>query len=289
MSHSAPAGDQAVLSIQSQVAFGHVGNSAATLPLQRLGFDVVAINTVQLAHHPGHGSWHGYKVEQMQQMFIAEAKKYQVFPLDDRTLPRFVGPKPGYTPDRTLFTYSGELSNVPFPGVAGAPKVLNRSYTITAEVEIPDGGAEGMLVTDGGRFAGYGFYLLKGKPVFTWNLIQLETVKWQGKEALAPGKHTLEFEWKYAKPGLGQGGTGTLKVDGRVVDSHNMPRSLPVGIGWTETFNVGVDTGTPVDDKDYQVPFPFTGKIGKLTVKLGSEELTPAEREMIYGTQHGSQ
>ena len=63
MRPSAPAGDQAVLSIQSQVALGHVGNSAATLPLQRLGFDVIPINTVQLAHHPGHGSWHGYKVE----------------------------------------------------------------------------------------------------------------------------------------------------------------------------------------------------------------------------------
>ena len=109
----------------------------------------------------------------------------------------------------------------------GAPTLLNRSYTITAEVEIPQGGAEGMLVTDGGRFAGYGFYLLKGRPVFTWNLVGLERVKWQGKEALAPGKHTLEFDWKYDGPGLGKGGTGTLKVDGEVVDSHPMPRSLP--------------------------------------------------------------
>jgi len=225
------------------------------------------------------------KLRDMQQTFILEASKYNVFPLDDRLLPRFVGPKPSYTIGRTEFTYTGELTNVPFPGVAGAPYVLNKSYTITAEIEVPQGGAEGMLVTDGGRFAGYGFYLLKGRPVFTWNLLQLERVKWQGKEALAPGKHTLEFEWKYANPGLGQGGTGTLKVDGKVVDSHPMPRSLPVGIGWVETFNVGVDTGTPVDDKDYQVPFPFTGKLNKLTIKLGPEELTPAEREMIYGRQ----
>jgi hypothetical protein len=176
-----------------------------------------------------------------------------------------------------------DAANVPFPGVAGAPNLLNKSYTITAEVEIPQGGAEGMLVTDGGRFGGYGFYLLKGRPVFTWNLLQLELVKWQGKEALGPGKHMLEFDWKYARPGLGPGGTGTLKVDGKVVDTHPMPRSLPVRIGWVETFNVGVDTGTPVDDQDYQVPFGFTGKINKLTVKLGPEELTPAEHEMIYG------
>jgi arylsulfatase A-like enzyme len=223
------------------------------------------------------------KLRDMEQLFTMEATKYNVFPLDDRTLPRFIGPKPSYTPGRTEFTYTGELTNVPHPGVAGAPNVLNKSYTMTAEVEIPQGGAEGMLVTDGGRFSGYGFYLLKGVPVLTWNLLQLEKVKWQGKEALAPGKHTLEFDWKYDGPGLGKGGTGTLKVDGQVVDTKPMPKSLPVGIGWVETFNVGIDTGTPVDE-DYQVPFPFTGKLDKLTVKLGPEELTDAEREMIYGT-----
>jgi arylsulfatase len=229
------------------------------------------------------------KLRDMRQLFIMEAEKYNVFPLDDRTLPRFVGPKPSYTPGRTEFTYTGELTNVPHPGVAGAPNVLNKSYTMTAEVEIPEGGAEGMLVTDGGRFSGYGFYLLKGVPVFIWNLLQLDTVKWQGKEALSPGKHTLQFDWKYDGPGLGKGGTGTLKVDGQVIDTKSMPKSLPIGIGWVETFNVGVDTGTSVDGEDYQVPFPFTGKIDKLTVKLGPEELTPAEREMIYGTMRDQQ
>jgi len=224
------------------------------------------------------------KVKEMEKLFVKEGKKYQVFPLDDRTLPRFIGPKPSYDPGRTEFTYTGELSNVPFPGVAGAPNMLNKSYTITAEIEVPQGGAEGMLVTDGGRFSGYGFYLLKGVPVFTWNLLQLDLVKWQGREALAPGKHTLEFDWKYAKPGLGGGGTGTLKVDGQVVDSRDMPKSLPVGIGWVETFNVGIDTGTSVDGRDYKVPFPFTGKIDRLTIKLGPEQLTPREQEMIYGT-----
>jgi hypothetical protein len=178
--------------------------------------------------------------------------------------------KPTYTPNRTVFNYAGELSNVPFPNTGASPNLLNRSYTITAEVEIPQGGAEGMLVTDGGRFAGYGFYLVKGRPVFTWNLLGLERIKWQGKEALSAGRHTLEFDWKYDGPGLGKGGTGTLKVDGKIVDSHPMPRSLPVTVAWDEYFNVAIDTGTPVDDQDYQLPFRFTGKINKLTVKLGS-------------------
>jgi arylsulfatase len=217
------------------------------------------------------------KLRAMQQLFAMEATKYQVFPLNDTRLERFISDKPSYAPGRTLFTYSGEVSNVPFPDTGSAPSLLNRSYTITAEIEIPQGGADGMLMTDGGRFAGYGFYLLKGRPVFTWNLLALERVKWQGKEGLAPGKHTLEFEWKYDGPGLGKGGTGTLKVDDKVVDSHPMPRSLPITLMWDETFNVGLDTGTSVDDQDYQVPFKFTGKINKLTVILGSSKLSAAK------------
>jgi arylsulfatase len=229
------------------------------------------------------------KLRDMQQLFILEASKFNVFPLDNRVLPRFMGTKPSYTMGRNVFTYSGELTNVPFPGVAGAPSVLNKSYTMTAEIEIPQEGAEGVLVTDGGHLNGYGFYLLKSKPVFTWNLLQLDTFKWQGKEALAPGKHTLEFDWKYAKPGLGGGGTGTLKVDGQVVDTRDMPKSLPVAIGWVETFDVGIDTGTAVDPTDYQVPFAFTGKLNKLTIKLGPEELTPEENMMIYGKKQVSE
>jgi arylsulfatase A-like enzyme len=220
------------------------------------------------------------KLRAMQQLFAIEATKYQVFPLDDSRLARFVSTnKPNYAPDRTLFTYTGELSNVPFPGIGGAPNVLDRSYTITAEISIPQSGAEGMLVTDGGRFGGYGFYLLKGQPTFTWNLLELARVKWKGKEALEPGKHTLVFDWKYDGPGFGKGGIGTLTVDGTVADSHPMPRSVPVILPWDETFDVGLDTGTPVDDQDYQVPFKFTGKIDKLTVKLGQSEISVAEKD----------
>ena len=218
------------------------------------------------------------KLRDLQQTFTMEAAKYNVFPLDDSRISRFFGEKPSYTPNRSVFTYSGELSNVPFPGSAGAPDLLDRSYTITADIEVPQGGAEGMLVTDGGRFGGYGFYVLKGQPVFTWNLIQLEMVKWQGKDALASGKHTLEFDWKYGGPGLGKGGTGTLKVDGKTADSHPMAHSLGGGLPWSETFSVGIDTSTSVDEKDYQVPFAFTGKLNKLTVKLGPKQISAEEK-----------
>ena len=210
------------------------------------------------------------KLRDMQQRWIMEAAKYGVFPLDDRLLQRFISHKPTYTPDRTEFVYTGRLMNVPFADTGSAPFLLNRSYTITAKIEVPEGGAEGMLMTDGGRFAGYGFYLLKGVPTFTWNMIQLEHVKWQGKEPLKPGKHTIVFDWKYDGPGMGKGGTGTLTIDGQTVDSHPMPKSLPITTGWNEVFNVGIDTATSVDEKDYQLPFAFTGTIEKLTVKLGA-------------------
>jgi len=212
------------------------------------------------------------KLREMQELFTLEGTKYNVFPLDNTKLTRFIAHKPSYTPARTEFTYTSAVSNVPFAETGSAPSLLNRSYTITAEIEVPQAGAEGVLMTDGGRFAGYAFYLLKSRPVFTWNLIGLERVKWQAKAPLAPGKHTLVFDWKYDGPGLGKGGTGTLKVDGKVVDTHPMPKSLPIAVAWDETFNVGHDTATSVDDQDYQVPFRFTGRIAELTVRT-----TPTE------------
>ena len=117
--------------------------------------------------------------------------------------------------------------------------------------------------------------------MFTWNLLDLERVNWKGEASLAPGKHTLVFDWKYDGPGMGKGGTGTLKVDGKVLDSHPMPKSLPIAVAWDNVFNVGIDTGTPVDDKDYQVPFRFTGKIDKLTVKLGPDERSAADKAKV--------
>ena len=100
------------------------------------------------------------KLKQMQDLFYSEAKKYDVLPLDNSTLARFYTPRPSLTAGRTVFTYTGGLTGVPN---SGAPSILNKSYTITAEVEIPEGGAEGMIVTDGGRFGGYGLFLSKGE------------------------------------------------------------------------------------------------------------------------------
>jgi arylsulfatase len=230
------------------------------------------------------------KVREMTDLMFAEFAKYQVLPLDASVATRMVTPRPSMSGGRKVFTYSG----MPITGQprGTGPSVLNTSYTITAEIDVPQAGAEGMIVTDGGRFGGYGMYLLKGKPVFLWNLLDLKRVRWESADALAPGKHTVEYDFKYDGLGfatlafnnisaLGRGGTGTLKVDGKVVSTQALEHTVPLTLPWDETFDIGADTGTPVDDKDYQVPFKFTGKIDKLTVSVEPPKLTAEDMEKL--------
>jgi arylsulfatase len=216
------------------------------------------------------------KVKEMQAIFDSEAEKYNVLPLDNTTLPRWNTPRPSLTAGRTVFTYSGELTGVP---ASAAPNILNKSYTITAEVEIPKGGAEGMIVTEGGRFGGYGLFLSKGvagiragKPVFLYNLLNLKRTTWSGP-ALDAGKHTIVFDFKSDGPGLGKGGTGVLSVDGKEVARNSMEHTTPITFPEDETFDVGEDTRTGVAMLEYRygVPFKFTGRINKLTFKLEPE------------------
>ncbi len=219
------------------------------------------------------------KLKEMQAIFDAEAKKYNVLPLDNTTLPRWNTPRPSLTAGQTVFTYSGELIGVP---PSAAPSILNKSYTITAEVEIPRGGAEGMIVTEGGRFGGYGLFLSKGvagirggRPVFIYNLLNLKRTIWSGPK-LGTGKHTIVFDFKSDGPGLGKGGTGVLSVDGKEVDTNHMEHGTPITFPEDETFDVGQDTRTGVAMLEYRYdpPFKFTGKINKLTFKL-EPEVTP--------------
>ena len=229
------------------------------------------------------------KLRAMQDLFWVEAARNHVLPLDASTAPRFVAPRPSLAAGRTSFTWSGELTGTPN---GAAPSILNTSYTFTADVEIPEGGAEGMIVTQGGRFAGYGFYLLKGKPVFVWNYLDLKRTRWEGAGALPPGRHVLDFDFKYdglgagtlafnELSGIGRGGTGVLKVNGQAVATQRMDRTIPLNMQWDENFDVGADTGTPVDDNDYQVPFRFTGKLHKLTLQITPPALTEADKNRL--------
>jgi arylsulfatase len=230
------------------------------------------------------------KVEEMKDLMFGEFAKYQALPLDASVATRLAAPRPGLAFGRREFVYSGH----PVTGIINnaAPNLLNTSYTITAEIDVPDNGAEGMIVTEGGRFGGYGFYLRKGKPTFTWNLLGLKRVKWQAPDALSSGKHTLVFDFKYDGlgfatlafnnvSGLGRPGTGSLSVDGKVVATETMERTIPLLLPWDETFDIGSDTGTGVDDADYQIPFAFTGTIDKLTVSLAPPVLTDDDKRKL--------
>jgi arylsulfatase A-like enzyme len=205
------------------------------------------------------------KLKELQDLFWIEAATYQVLPLDASALTRFVAPRPSIVAGRTEFTYTRPIISIP---LGTAPSILNKSFSVTANVDVPAGGGEGMLVTQGGRFGGWGLYLLEGKPVFVYNLLDLERPKIAAPQPLAAGKHTVEFHFTYDGPGFGKGGTGIIKVDGKEAAKGQLPHTLPFSLEASETFDIGSDTGTGVDDKDYQVPFPFTGKLGKLTVEL---------------------
>jgi arylsulfatase len=215
------------------------------------------------------------KLKEMQALFLQEAAKYQVLPLNNDTFARALAPRPSATAGQTVFTYSGVNPGI---STSNAPNFIGKSYTITAEVDVPKGGGDGIIVTNGGRFGGYGLYLLKGKPVFDYNMLTLAQFRWEGKQALSAGKHTIVFDYTYDGPGIAKGGTGILKVDGQVVDTHKQPNSISFLEVADETFDVGIDTRTGVNDNDYQVPFAFTGTISKLTVKLGPMQLTEDDK-----------
>jgi arylsulfatase len=228
------------------------------------------------------------KLKEMQALFLAEAGKYQVFPLDNSGFARAVLPRPSAVAGKTEFTYTGVNAGIPY---GNAPSILDKDYTITAEITVPEGGAEGMIVTLGGRFGGYALYLLNGKPVFDYNLLDIERFRWEGGvggiigddlfgKALKPGKHTIVFDFKYDGPGPGKGGTGVFTVDGRELSRKTIKHTVPLLMTVDETFDVGVDTGTGVDDS-YQLPFKFTGTIDKLTFKLGPSQMVAADQKAV--------
>ena len=230
------------------------------------------------------------KLKEMQDLFWKEAQKYHVLPLDASVAGRLVTPRPSLSAGRTSFAWTRPITGTPN---GDAPSILNTSYNFRADVEIPQGGAEGMLITQGGRFGGYGLYVLQNKPVFTWNLVDLKRVRWEGP-ALTPGRHVIEFDFKYDGlgaatmlfgdfSGIGAGGTGVLKVDGDAVATERMERSLPLILQWDESLDIGSDTGTPVDDNDYSTPFTFTGKLNKVTLNIDRPKLSPGGHQASSG------
>jgi arylsulfatase len=209
------------------------------------------------------------KLKELQAVFDVEARKYNVYPLDS-TFAERVDPaiRPSLTRGRNVFTYSQGMIRIP---EGTTPDVKNKSYRVSADVEIPEGGVDGVLATQGGRFGGWGLLVLDGKPAFVHALSNQAKHKYRvaSDQKLSPGKHTITFDFAYDGGGIGKGGTGTLSVDGQKVAEGKIERTVGRRFSLDETFDVGEDTGTPVvEDYADKMPFQFTGKLDKLVIEL---------------------
>ena len=227
------------------------------------------------------------KLADLQARFLIEAARYNVLPIDssfaDRANPAI---RPSFNEGRTDFTYYPGMIRIP---EANAPDIKNKSFRIDAEIDVAQGGADGVLVTQGGRFGGWGLLVLDGKPMFAYAFSNQDGDKYPdqkktktriaGDERLAPGKHTISFDFAYDGGGIGKGGRGTLTVDGKKVAEGRIENTAPFRFSLDESFDVGEDTGTPViDEYDARMPFKFGGALGKVVVKLGADQPSPQKR-----------
>jgi len=203
------------------------------------------------------------KLKEMQDLFYAEAKKNNVLPLDGSFAER-VDPaiRPSLTKGRTKFEYYEGAVRIP---EGSAPNLKNQSWNITADVE---GGSNGVLATMGGYFGGLALLVKNGKPMFIYRLSnqpQHMTLV-QSAQSLSAGKHTISLDFNYDGGGAGKGATVVLNVDGKKVAEGKIPATIGLRFSLDETWDVGEDTGTPLDFKTYDVPFKFNGELHKLSV-----------------------
>ena len=209
------------------------------------------------------------KLAEMQKIFLQEAAKYGVLPMDDRVFER-LDPAAVGRPD----LMGGRKSLVLAEGMTGMMEgvfvnVKNRSKTITAEIEVPEGAANGTLIAQGGRFGGWSLYVKDGVPAYDYNFLGLQRFSVAAAKKLAPGKHTLVFDFAYDGGGLSKGGMGTLLVDGEKVGEGRIGVTQAGLFSADETADVGIDLGTPVVEAiGAEAKSRFAGRIPKLTVEV---------------------
>jgi arylsulfatase len=212
---------------------------------------------------------HPEKLAELQALFMEEAKKNHVLPIDDRTVERVnaaLAGRPDLMAGRTSLTLA--------EGMTGMTEnvflnVKNRSKTITAEIEVPEGGAHGAILVQGGRFGGWALYAKDGVPAYDYNFLGLQRFTIAATEPLAPGKTTIRFEFAYDGGGLARGGTGTLYVDDKKVAEGRVERTQPMVFSADETADVGIDLATPVVEAiGAEARSRFTGRIPKVTIEV---------------------
>lgn len=204
------------------------------------------------------------KLKALQDLFLVQATKYNVLPLDDSTIGRFdVANRPSLTAGRTTFKYYEGMTRIP---EGSAPDLKNRSWELSANIKVDENNAEGVLFTVGGRFNGLGLYLKNGKPTFVYNYLDLKRTTLAASSSLAPGRHAVLVKFNYSGNGIGQPADVELLVDGKSVAKTRIQKTIPIRVSLDETLDIGEDTGTPVSE-DYKVPFEFTGEIEEVVVE----------------------
>ncbi|MBI4768567.1 MAG: arylsulfatase, partial [Deltaproteobacteria bacterium] len=209
------------------------------------------------------------KLRELIEMWWAEAGKYQVLPLDDRRSERFTIQKTQFDQGRTFFTFFPGTSMIPGGAV---PNTQNRSYTIIAAVDIPEKGAEGVLLALGGRFGGYALYIQNNRLVYDYNFLGISHYRVASTIEVPKGKSRLRF--KFIKTGEHQG-QGTLFINEEKVGEGRIERTAPVRHAFAEGMEIGRDSLTPVSES-YQCPFAFTGTLKQVVIRLnGKPHLDP--------------
>ena len=226
------------------------------------------------------------KLKELQAAFDVEAKKYDVYPLDSSFASR-ADPaiRPSLTRGRSEFTYYPGMVRIP---EGSAPNFKNQSWSVAAEVTIPEKGASGVLATIGGRFGGWVLLTQDSKPEFAYALSNQPQHKFRvtSDKPLAPGNHVIRADFKYDGGGIGKSATGILMVDGNEVARAIIPHTIGVRFSLDETFDVGEDAGTPVlEDYADKMPFAFSGTLKKLVVVLEPQKLSEDERKRLLDEQ----
>jgi arylsulfatase A-like enzyme len=222
------------------------------------------------------------KLEELQAVFDTEAKKYNVYPLDssaaERGDPRI---RPSLTRGRSEFTYYPGMIRIP---EGSSPDFKNKSWTVAAEITVPEAGASGVLATIGGRFGGWALLMQDSKPEFAYAFSNQPEHKFRvaSSQPIPAGNHLVRIGFRYDGGGYGKGATGVLFVDEKQVAEARIPRSIGIRFSLDETFDIGEDCGTPViEDYVEKMPFRFTGTLKKVVVVLEPEKLTEEERNRL--------
>ncbi len=219
-------------------------------------------------------------IEMIAQWYV-EAGKYNVLPVDGRGVARFAEERPQITANRTSYTFYPHTQAVPYNA---GPRLLNRTHSITADVDIPENGAEGALVSFGGTDGGYSLYVKDGKLQYVQNYVARDYLHVESTEPVPAGRHELRFEFEVTGPpdianGKGTPGRAQLYFDDRLVGAAEFPHTTPLSLGLTGGITVGADPGAPVAPF-YTTPFEFTGEIHSVTFDVSGDVIEDSEAEM---------